>query len=638
MFIRENKTYSKKTQKTYVKHCLVESVWTEKGSRQRTIMNLGRLMIPRTEWKKLAHALECQLTGQQTLLDAMDKDIERLALSLVSNMKLSERLQKKSSSESKEESKFVTIDLKSIKTTKSREVGPELVCQKVWELLDMEKILIKVNFSKSEIAMARAVIFGRLISPGSEMHTYRWFRDKSSLNEFAGADISKYGKDMFYEAGDNLYSQKNRIEELLYMRERELFPHDAGTIFLYDLTNTYMEGSCLGNKLAERGHCKSKRTDCPLITLSLLVDGDGMPIVSHIYKGNQSEPETMEDMIVRLENMAWGNQMTLLKPTVAMDRGIATKDNMDYLRARQYPYIIIKREDEREEYREQFETERDSFTYIGKNRKSAYGDENNVYVKKFEPDGEDICKVLCVSDGKARKEKAIDAKKIQRFLDDINKLDKSIKNGKIKNFAKTLNKLGRIAKKHKMVSEAYNFSVSKTVDDKAAGIVLEKKDAVEETLYGCYVMESTHKELSDIELWKLYMTLTHVESAFRAMKSTLGMRPVYHQNESRSGSHLFITVLAYHLLAVIERLLIQKGDHRQWSTIREVLSTHMRNTVIITDKDGNTDHVRVSGATESMHQEIYDMLEIKDPLKQAVLRVKTTAGSTNVDSCMSLKQ
>lgn len=290
MFIRENKTYNKKTQETYIKHCLVESVWTEKGSRQRTIMNLGQLTIPRMEWKKLAHALECQLTGQQTLLCANDKDIERLAMSLVSNMKLSERLQRKSGNESKKERELVTIDLKSIQTTKSREMGPELVCQMAWDLLDIEKTLKKTGFGTREIAMAKAVIFGRLISPGSEMHTYRWFRDQSALSEFPGGDISEYGKDMFYEAGDNLYNKKERIEELLYKRARELFEHDAGTIFLYDLTNTYMEGSCLGNKLAERGHCKSKRTDCPLITLSLLVDGDGMPVVSHIYKGNQSEP------------------------------------------------------------------------------------------------------------------------------------------------------------------------------------------------------------------------------------------------------------------------------------------------------------------------------------------------------------
>ena len=108
--------------------------------------------------------------------------------------------------------------------------------------------------------------------------------------------------------------------------------------------------------------------------------------------------------------------------------------------------------------------------------------------------------------------------------------------------------------KHKMASEAYDFSVKETEDGKAAGIVLEKKAAFEETLYGCYVIESTRKELSDVELWKLYMTLTHVESAFRAMKSELGMRPVYHQNETRSGAHLFITVLTYHLLAL--RILI----------------------------------------------------------------------------------
>ena len=54
MYIRETKTENRKTGKVYVKHTLVESVRTPKGPRQRTVMQLGRLSLPRKHWPSLA--------------------------------------------------------------------------------------------------------------------------------------------------------------------------------------------------------------------------------------------------------------------------------------------------------------------------------------------------------------------------------------------------------------------------------------------------------------------------------------------------------------------------------------------------------------------------------------------------------
>jgi transposase len=141
-------------------------------------------------------------------------------------------------------------------------------------------------------------------------------------------------------------------------------------------------------------------------------------------------------------------------------------------------------------------------------------------------------------------------------------------------------------------------------------------------LYGCYVIESTHKELDAVEIWKLYMTQSHVESSFRAMKSELGMRPVYHQNDERTSAHLFITVLAYHILSVTERRLAQHGDKREWKTIRQVLSTHTRITVVMRDKDGNIYHHRVTGKPEDIHLDIFRKLGIKDPTKTITSRFR----------------
>ena len=107
------------------------------------------------------------------------------------------------------------------------------------------------------------------------------------------------------------------------------------------------------------------------------------------------------------------------------------------------------------------------------------------------------------------------------------------------------------------------------------------------------------------------------------MKSDLGMRPVYHQNGKRSAAHLFITVLGYHLLATISNLLEKYQDNREWSTIRDVLSTHMRNTIIMKDKDGNVIHTRVSGQPEEEHLDIYTKLGVHNPLKILSYNVKS---------------
>ena len=630
MFIREYRTRNKKSNLDYVNHKLVESIRTENGSRQRIVMSLGQLTLPRSEWKKLAHALECQLSGQSTLLEENDKEIERIALSLISNRRLSKKLQVRDASPVQSSQNLVTVDLNTISTVNTRSIGAELVCQNIWTMLGFEQILKKCLFSQREISLARAVIFGRLITPGSELHTFNWFKKRTALIEMPGADISELNKNIFYMIGDRLFEHKEKIEEFLFYKEREYFPHGNETIFLYDLTNTYMEGSALGNGLAAYGHCKSKRYDCPLITLSLVVSNDGMPIYSHIYKGNQSEPETMQDMINRLETQLWGNQQSLVKPTIAMDRGIATKDNIEFLLANSYPYVVIRREDERDDYRELFQTGRESFLNITKREsKSVYGDVNNVYVKKLESDESNTtCKVLCISEGKAQKEKAIDNTRInkrnKRFLEAIDRLNRSIKKKTIKKAEKIEARLARICKNHRLANKIYEPIIQKCENDSIVKVVMieKEKPQTQDKLYGCYVMETTHTELSGEDIWNLYMTLSNVESAFRSMKEELGMRPIYHQTDKRSSSHLFISVLAYHILATIKNLLRQQNDHRQWETLRDELSTHTRSTVIIQDKDGNVYHTRVSGTPEDSHNDIYKKLNVTNPLKTITSLVK----------------
>ena len=630
MFIRESKTTNKKTGEVYVKHQLVASVRTEKGPRNRVVMGLGTLSVPRIDWKRLAHALECRITGQMSLLEGHDADLEALALKLASNYGLSKNLRAPAATGGRQEGQerengrgqFVSIDIGSVKLRRTRGLGAELLCMKAWELLGLTGILGRLRVSVTSLSLIMALVFGRLISPGSERHTIGWFQKRSALQELPGiTDLKNCGKDRFYNAADELYGHKERIEDLLYARERELFPDTADTIYLYDLTNTYFGGNGLGNALANRGHSKNKRYDCPLITLGMVVNGDGMPICSQIYKGNQSEPETMEGMMERLMYRLHGSQIPLIKPTVAMDRGIATDDNVKWLRENGYHYIVIKREDGNAEYRQEFEARRDTFELV-RSKKSVYGEDSNVYVRRGAAGDDGMCRILCYSEGKERKEKAIADRKGNPFLEDIENLRKSIQKGTIKNREKIANKLQRIIGKHGRKAKDYEAALE-LAGEKVIGISADRKTAEVEPLYGCYVIESSHSDMSAQEIWKLYMTLTHVESAFRSMKETLGMRPVYHQTSERSEAHLFITVLAYHLLASIENIMAQQGDNRTWGALREVMSTLMRGTVTMRDNMGVTYDLRVSGEPEDEHRDILDKLGVRN-LPESVLSIIDT--------------
>jgi transposase len=256
-----------------------------------------------------------------------------------------------------------------------------------------------------------------------------------------------------------------------------------------------------------------------------------------------------------------------------------------------------------------FEAEKTSFERLETNPDQA------IYLQK---EASAIgSRVLVISEGRKAKEEAMDALKEKRFLEDINKLAVSVDKKRIANSGKVHERIGRLKQKYPSIVKHYDIDVE-TANDKANRVIWSKKPSRDERsiLTGCYVIETTHQELSASEIWRLYTTLTRVEAAFRSLKSDLGVRPVYHQLGERTKGHLFISVLAYHLLICIEQKLIERGDHRSWATIRKTLSTHQRSTVVMTAEDGRIYHIRVSGNPESVHQDIYHTLDVKDPLKR----------------------
>ncbi len=619
MYIRQVKTRSKG--KEYIVHRLVESYKTQEGKvRQRVIMNLGAITIPKNRWKELALLLEQRIQGCITL-QSYTSDLDKAADELYARCEYA-KAKPQAIEESLSNRDLVRVDLNSIQTSQSRTLGAELVADQIWRELGFDALMSELDMSENEKSVAKALIIGRLINPTSENSTHRWFQNETALVEMTNTDISEIGKDIFYTTADVLYKNKDKIELYLYQKETTLFSLKR-KCYLFDLTNTYLEGSGKANGLAAYGKSKEHRYDCPLIGMALMVDENGFPVCSRVYEGNTSEPKTLKEVIADLKTRS-ECFLELKLPIFIMDRGIATAENIDYLQAEGYKYIVIERGERASEYKEEYVVLKESLEALDPIEAieaagwSKLSTKSDVYVKKMNLSG--LTQVLALSLSREAKELAMDEQKEKRLLEDVNKLKQSVESGNIKLASKISERIGRIKEKYAGMASYYEINVVLNPEDdkKASSICIEKlpKIKTRPVLAGTYVMLSNQTEFSAEDIWQTYMTQTKVEAAFRDLKSELGMRPIFHYKEERTSAHLFIGLLAYHLLISIQTKLLAANDHREWKTIKSILSTHQRMTVTLVGENNEIYNVRVSGKPEIEHKKIFATIGVTDRLKR----------------------
>jgi len=225
--------------------------------------------------------------------------------------------------------------------------------------------------------------------------------------------------------------------------------------------------------------------------------------------------------------------------------------------------------------------------------------------------------ILCRSDGRRAKDRAIRSTHEQRFLRDLTKLQARVARGRVRAPAKIHEALGRLKERYPRVARYYALAYEDAT--RAVTWTAHAKLATRaEHLDGAYLLRTDRQDLSDEELWRLYMLLTRVEAAFRAMKSPLLERPIFHHREHRVQTHIFLCVLAYHLLVAIEKRFLDQGVHTSWATLREQLSTHHVLTVVLPSTNGRTLRIRKSSTPEAIHRELYRILQIPSEVMKLV--------------------
>ena len=660
MFFREKIT--KKSKSPVLQ--LVENERTPNGSRQKLVVSLGtKLLIPKEKRSEVARIVKDRLTGLQSLfknepelIDFADIIINKIQTAGKWN---SAREQVIRFNKDKKENNVAEVFVDNVQHGYNRELGPVLIGHCFWERLQFPVILSDCGFSDSQIKNAEISILNRLIAQDSEHGILSWIKTVA-IDDILGLDTRKYGDDRFYRISDSLLKNKKFIEENLYQREKDLFNLED-SIFLYDLTNTYFEGICAGNPKAEyNGNQKEKRTDCPQIVVALVIDQEGFIKGHRIFNGKMTDVKSLEKILEDLKK----DFKDKILPTIIFDRGMVSEANLDLLKNKyeDLKYIIACRPNEESLFVNNFQEEEFSLLC---DRESRGKPKVEVYLKKI--DG--ISYLLCKSDGRREKERAIRNKVEEKLELALSNLSKQIINGRENNPINIERRIGRLKERHSKVGKyykieyqhrefAYIVSEDKGIPKRLRNslkILKEKADSnkisfpgikkklaefekkypgkyselqlslkepllkwntideienKERKLDGNYLLKTNRLDLNEYKIWNHYMMLTKIENAFKDLKSYLGLRPNFHQKEVRVDGHIFITILAYHLLHSIEYTLHQKEDHSRWSTVKRLVSSHNYSTIQLPTVKGPVINVRKPGIPEGVHIEIYQKLGV----------------------------
>ena len=590
MFIRQTQTRSNSSGEVYFTYRLVESKRVGRKVSQHTLLNLGTHFDLSTEaWPELCTRIEQILSSEQPLF-ASDPTIEKKAQHIYGQI-IARRGEIQSLGDS-ETPHFEEVDVDSLQQIKPRSVGAEHVSLEALKELQIPQILEQAGFNARQQAEALANIIGRMCNPRSERATAKWLEEKSALGELLKYDFTAMPLIALYRASDRLFRHKALIEEKIFERVQGLFNFQP-TITLYDLTNTYFEGNATVNPKAKRGRSKEKRSDCPLLTLGVTLDASGFIRHSEVFEGNVSEGSTLEKMLTSLQAPAGA--------LVIMDAGIASEENLQWLIANNYHYLVVSRQRERDIAMEK--------TNI---IESAGGHQIHLQRQPGEHLGE--IKLACWSEQRAMKDEGINQRFRTQYEQELEKINASLqKPTSTKKPDAIHQRIGRLKEKCKRVSAHYQIHLQ--VDEARGRVtaltwVYQPQPASKQTHPGVYKLRTTQTTWDDETLWRTYTLLTDLESVFRSLKSELGMRPVYHQLEKRCDGHLFITVLAYQAVQVIRKKLREHGNHQSWASLRATLGQQSRITATFKQRDGKTLHIRQATRPEQALGEIYTQLKI----------------------------
>jgi transposase len=536
MFLRPHSR--KKDGKQHRYWSLVETVRTPDGPRQRRLCYLGELNdSAQARWLRTVDVFNAQ--GEAEQLKLFPSDVEPPP----------------------DDPQVARVLLDKVRLERTRQFGACWLGLELWKRLALDRFFEqRLDAEPAEVAWSRVaavLAINRLCAPGSELAIERRWYPSTALDDLLGIEEGKLNDTRLYRCLDRILPHKTHLERHLKERYGELFGAEFD-VLLYDLTSTYVEGAAEKNPMMRRGYSRDHRPDCEQMVIALIVNSEGFPFSYETFDGNRADVSTMET-ILRMVERKYGKARRIW----VFDRGIVSEANLEAIRRRGGQYLVGTPRSQLK----QFEAEllKDDWTEVRP---------DEVEVKQVAIPGGEETYILCRTAGRREKEQAIRKRFSTRMEEALAGLGKAIATGCLKDRNKMERRLGRIQAAHPQVSDLYDVAIVETSEGlRLRWSVREDRQRWRSLREGAYLLRTNLQAGTAAELWTKYMQLTEAEASFRALKSELSIRPLFHQKEPRVKAHVMVAFLGYALWVTLKHWLKRRAPSVPQPSEGEVLNT-----------------------------------------------------------------
>ncbi len=577
MFLRPN--FRHKDGKDHTYWSLVETVRTPDGPRQRTLCYLGELNdSAQARWLKTIEVFNEQ--GESHQLKLFPSDVEP----------------------PEDDPTVARVRLDQVRLERSRRFGDCFLGLELWKRLELDRFWEPVLDQPDDPAdvpwsrIAALLAINRLCAPGSELAIEERWYPSTALDDLLGIEEDKINDTRLYRCLDRLLPHKTKLERHLTGRYGELFRAEFD-VLLYDLTSSYVEGAAEKDPMMRRGYSRDHRPDCKQVVIALIVNVEGFPLSYETFDGNRGDVTTVET-VLRMVERKYGKARRVW----VFDRGVVSEENLEALRRRDGQYLVG--------------TPRSKLKQFEKSLLEGGWEQvrPDVEVKLVPtPQGEETY-ILCRSTARQAKEQAIHSRFSMRMEKALTALQKRVAEGQLKDRNKIERRLGKIQARHPQVADLYEVRVA----EKSGALalewqVIEGRQTWQRAREGAYLLRTNLPPDKPENLWKNYIQLTEAEAAFRALKSELSIRPIFHQLERRAKAHILVAFLGYALWVTLKHLLIRKGSHLSPGKVLGLLGRLVSADIVLPTTDGREIRLRRVTTPSPEQQKVLDQLGITVP-------------------------
>lgn len=472
----------------------------------------------------------------------------------------------------------VSLRVAELRLHRPRAFGDCWLACELWNQLRLGEFFAPlINDDRAEVPwclVLQLLVVNRLCEPGTEFRLHRLWFDRSAMDQLLGVDARIADKDRLYRCLDRILPHKEALCRHLRERFRTLFD-SSYDVLLYDLTSTYFEGLCERIPMARHGYSRDGRPDCRQVVIALIVTPDGLPVAYEVMPGNTADCTTLKDFLARIESM-YGRA----NRTWVMDRGIPTEATLKTMRENNTSYLVG--------------TPRSMMNKLhAKLIEKSWNDvHQGMKVKLVEEEGEVF--VLARSDDRALKESAMRRRKFKALVRGLHRLRQRLRatssRGAMLDRDTLVARVAVLRRDAGAVARLIDITIPKAdqpLNATTFRFELNRDRFTQATMReGAYLLRTNLAATDPAELWRMYMGLVQIESAFKTLKSDLCVRPIHHQRQDRVEAHLMVAFIAYALCATLRKQLEVHAPGLTPRATLEVLAGIQMLDVLIPTTDG----------------------------------------------------